>query len=103
MSTLTVPKLFTAAELEGMPDDGMDRYLIRGQLRELPMTKRNRWHSSIEARIVYLLWQWLEQQPEPHRTIASGEAGCIIRRNPDTSVGIDVAYFSAEVAARQPQ
>jgi Uma2 family endonuclease len=92
---------WTTAELLAFPDDGMDRYLIRGQLREKPMTKRNRWHSRIEARLAQLLGMWLDQQPEPRGEVYAGEAGCILRRNPDTTVGIDLAYFSAEVIAGQ--
>jgi len=45
----------TTEELLALPEDGVDRYLIRGLLREKPMTKRNRWHTRVEARIVYLL------------------------------------------------
>jgi len=33
--------------------------------------------------------------------IVSGEAGFRLRRDPDSTVGIDVAYVSAEVAARE--
>ena len=39
--------------------------------------------------------------PEPRGEVHAGEVGCILRRDPDTTVGIDVAYFSAEVMARQ--
>jgi Uma2 family endonuclease len=102
MNRSATAPLMTTRELLAMPDNGVYRYLIRGQLRELPMTKHNRWHSRIEARIVYRLSAWLEQQPEPRGDIASGEAGCILRHDPDSTVGIDVAYFSAEVASRDP-
>ena len=93
--------LMTTEELLAMPDDGVDRELIRGELRERPMTRRNRWHSRIEAKIAQLLGNWLDQQPEPRGAIHSGEAGCILRRDPDTTVGIDVAYFSAEIAHQE--
>jgi Uma2 family endonuclease len=97
--TVTV---MTTEELLALPDDGMERELIRGELRERPMTKRNRWHSRIEAKIVGLLTLWLVKQPEPRGVIYAGEAGCILRRDPDSTVGIDVAYVSAEMAAREP-
>lgn len=35
------------------------------------------------------------------RAARRGQAGCILRRDPDTTVGIDVAYASAETVARQ--
>jgi len=87
----------TTAELLALPENGMDCWLIRGQLRETPMTKRNRWHSRVEARLSYLLWRWLEARREQGGMIYSGEAGCILRHDPDTTVGIDVVYFAGEV------
>lgn len=65
------------------------------------MTVRNRWHSRIMASVAYFLRAWLEQQPQPRGAILCGEAGCRLRRNPDTTVGIDVVYISAELAARE--
>jgi Uma2 family endonuclease len=45
------------------------------------------------ARISYVLLSWLEDHPDRFGVVASGEARCRIARNPDTTVGIDVAYF----------
>src|SRR5688572_30356502 len=52
MSTATAPKLMTVEEFLALPEDGVERWLIRGQLRESRpeqegegMTKRNRIHS----------------------------------------------------------
>jgi Uma2 family endonuclease len=86
-----------------LPEDGLRREWFRGKLRERPMTRRNRHHSRIEARIAQYLGAWLDEQPEPRGLIVSGEAGFRLARDPDTAVGIDVAYVSAEVAAREPQ
>jgi Uma2 family endonuclease len=102
MSTIVRPSTMTTEEMLALPDDGMDRELIHGQLREKPMTKRNRWHSVAEAQIAMLLGIWLKGQPEPRGRVVSGEAGFRLRRNPDTSVGIDVAYVSLEVVAATP-
>jgi Uma2 family endonuclease len=103
MSTATPPRPTTFEQILSLPDDGIDRELIRGELREKPMTRRNRWHSSIEARIVQMLWNWLDSQPDLEGRIVSGEAGFRLQREPETGVGIDVAYVSAEVAARAPE
>jgi Uma2 family endonuclease len=92
--------LMTTEELLALPENGVDRELIRGELREHPMTRRNRHHSRAEARIAGLLTIWHLQQPQPRGDVLSGEAGCILRRNPDTTVGIDVCYVSAETARR---
>lgn len=102
MATATSERLMTAEEFLQVPADGMERMLIRGRLWEKPMTKRNRWHSRVEAQITYLLKAWLQTLPRPRGEVLSGEAGFRIRRDPDTAVGIDVAYISHEVAAREP-
>lgn len=102
MSTVTTPQPMTVEKLDALSDDEMDRELIRGELRERPMTRRNRWHSCTESRIVRVLGDWLDSQPEPRGVVVSGKAGFVLRRDPDTSVGIDVAYVSAEVATRCP-
>ena len=91
----------TAEQFLALPDDGVERWLIRGQLREKPMTVRNRWHSRIMIRVGYFLEGWLDQQPEPRGTVLGGEAGVRLKREPDSIVGVDVVYVSAEVAARQ--
>jgi Uma2 family endonuclease len=91
----------TTEELLALPENGTDRWLIRGQLREKPMTVRNRAHGRIMARLARFLDVWLDQQPEPRGEVLCGEAGVKLRRDPDTTVGIDVVYISAEVAARR--
>ena len=100
MTTLTLPALMTAEQLETFPkDDGIDRELINGRLRERPATLRCRRHSRAESRFGSHLENWREAQPEPKGEVLSGEAGFRLRRNPDTTVGIDVAYISPETAA----
>src|SRR4051812_23021444 len=85
-----------------MPDDGMDRELIRGELREKTWTLRDPNHSRTEARLARHLCDWLDTQPEPRGEVVSAEAGFRLHRDPDTSVGIDVAYVSADVIANSP-
>jgi Uma2 family endonuclease len=91
----------TTEELFDLPEtDEVDRELIDGELWEEPMTKRTPGHSRIEAMLGHLLSAWNDQQPTPHGQVFSGECAFRIRRKPDTTVGIDVAYVSAELAAR---
>jgi Uma2 family endonuclease len=99
MSTATAPTLMTTEDLLAMPENGVDRWLIRGQLREKPMTVRNRFHSRILIRIGQILLDWLDRQPMPRGQIVGGEAGFRVRKNPDTVFGVDVAYVSASVLA----
>jgi Uma2 family endonuclease len=91
----------TVEELLALPETGTDRELIRGELKEKPTTSRNRFNARAVTRIAYGLERWLEQTSMPRGQVHSGEVGCILRRDPDTVVGIDVAYFSADVMARQ--
>jgi Uma2 family endonuclease len=93
----------TMEELLALPEDGMDRELIRGELREKPMTRRNRKHSRAEGKLAFFLNNWLAARPEPHGEVLAGEAGFRIRRDPDTGVGIDLAYISAELSAATPE
>jgi Uma2 family endonuclease len=101
MSVATLSPTMTTEEMLALPSNDVERWLIRGQLREKPMTVRNRWHSRIMAQVTKFLGNWLDQQPEPRGAILCGEAGCRLRRDPDTTVGIDVVYISAELAARE--
>jgi Uma2 family endonuclease len=94
----------TTEELLALPDDGVERWLIRGQLREkrdTDMTKRNRFHSRVMVRVGKFLDNWLDQQPEPRGAVLCGEAGVRLRHDPDTTVGVDVVYVSAAVYVRQ--
>lgn len=101
MSTATVPKLMTVEEFLALPDDGVERWLIRGEVREkrdTDMTRRNKPHSITEARITAHLGQWLGTQPKPRGEIVCGEAGFILRRDPDSTAGVDVALITAAQA-----
>ena len=104
MATVTSPRSeLTAEQVLAMPDDGVERDLIRGELREYPMTKRNRKHSRANCRVGHLLEVWLDTQPEPWGEVVSGEAGFVLEHDPDSGVGIDVAYVSAELSAATPE
>jgi Uma2 family endonuclease len=102
MSAATSPKLMTVEEFLALPEDGVERWLIRGELREkrdTDMTRRNKIHSITEARIAWILNNWVQHQPQPHGEVVSGEAGFVIRESPTSiSAGVDVAIISAAQA-----
>jgi Uma2 family endonuclease len=107
MNAATAPKRMTLEEFLALPDDGVERWLIRGELREkqdTDMTRRNKAHSITEANVTGLLWVWLGSRPEPRGAVVCGEAGIFLRRHPDTvSAGVDVAVITAAQAdARDP-
>jgi hypothetical protein len=93
MSMTLAPRM-TTAELLAMPENGVDRWLIAGRLRECPITRRNRFHSRAVSTISAELEIWLRQQPSPRGQVLTGEVGIILGHEPDTTVGIDVAYVS---------
>lgn len=107
MSMTAAPKLMTLEEFLAIPEDGVERWLIRGELREkrdTDMTRRNKPHSITEANVTGHLWVWLRSQPEPRGAVVCGEAGIILRRSPETiSAGVDVALITASQAdSRDP-
>jgi len=97
MSSVLEQTTFTTEQLLAMPDDGMERWLIDGELREKPMTVRNRIHSEITAIVTYYLVNWNRGRPEPRGKVSNGEVGFRLGRNPDSTVGVDVAYAPPEV------
>lgn len=107
MAIATQSRLMTAEEFLALPEDGIDRWLIDGELREKlpekPMTYRNRFHSKIMANLSKLVGNWRDQQPEPRGDVLCGEAGVRLTRNPDTIVGIDVVYIAPDVVVRQTE
>ncbi|MGH7215402.1 MAG: Uma2 family endonuclease, partial [Tepidisphaeraceae bacterium] len=87
----------TTEQMLALPEDeSVERELIAGELRERPMTKRNYPHSRIQANLCFVLKRWSQAQPEPRGAVVAGEAAIRLRRNPDTTVGVDVAYLSPQ-------
>ena len=105
MSAAIEKKPMTTEEFLALPDDGVERWLINGVVREFGdvITRRNRHHTRLTARLAQLLGNWLDAQPQPRGEVHDGEAGCRLRRDPDVTVGIDVVYVSHEVAANSPE
>ncbi len=96
-----------AEDLLDLPKDGIDRALIRGQLVEYPMVGdtphyRDRLSAGLLPRLCSELLNWLERQREPRGDVFADRVGCVLDRNPDTAVGVDVAFFSAQQMRRQP-
>jgi Uma2 family endonuclease len=102
MSTTIAPPILTGDDLFALPDDGIEREFIRGQLRERPMTRLNRRHSRTTARLARFLDLSLDQRPEPKGEILVGDAAFRLRKEPESTVGIDVAYVSHELSAKSP-
>ena len=94
------PVRMTVEEFLTLPDDGIDRDIIDGIVREYGMTTRSREHGLIQGLIWTQLNNWLSTRPEPRGEVVGGESGFQLK--PGTIVGIDVAYASPELCARSP-
>src|SRR4051812_11890069 len=103
MSVAAMPAVVTTKQLLAMPEDGMERELIRGQLKERPMSCRGRLHSRITSKLDRLLGKWYEQLPEPRGELLTGEQAFRLQHDPDTTVGIDLAYIAPDLAASVPE
>lgn len=97
MSTATPPKLMTTEEFLAIAEEpGASRELIDGELREQPMTTRNRDHAYTVAKFARFLDEWLEQHGGPGE-VAAGDGRTRLAVDPDVIVGIDVAFFDEHV------
>jgi len=95
----TAGRRHTAADLLAMADDGIERWIVNGQIEVVGVTQRDKHHTRLESRVAMILGIWLDAQPEPRGAVYSGEVGVVLRADPELSVGIDVAYLTAEQAA----
>jgi Uma2 family endonuclease len=101
MNASATTATLTTEELFALPEDGIERDIIRGELKEYPVTKRNRLHSKVLISVGRILGSWVIAQHNGGE-VTGGEAGVRLRAEPETTVGIDVAYFSAESIAKMP-
>jgi Uma2 family endonuclease len=113
MATVDAPRM-TVEEFLALPDDGIERMLIDGVVREIGerihidgvvreigMTIRRWRHGDVQANITSLLKTWLWARPRPRGRVIDGDVG--FRLATGTLVGIDVAYVSPELAAATPE
>jgi len=106
MSIVETPRKMTAEELLAMPDDGVERWLIRGELREnreSDMNRRNPDHSGTMTNVASFLGAWLRTQPKPRGRVYTGDIAFKLRPDSPTLVGIDVAYVTADLRAKTPK
>jgi Uma2 family endonuclease len=103
MSIAEIPRKMTTDELLAMPDDGVERWLIRGELREnkdIDMNRRSPDHGRTCVSIGYFLKAWVRSQATPRGGVYGGDTMFRMRPESHSTVGVDVAYVSAELEAR---
>lgn len=99
-------------DLIDRPYDGVDRYVLDGELRENPsgaldsetgdiMPVRNIQHSEATAATSMELSNWLRKQAKPRGKVLTGDAGLRLALDPERTFGVDVMVVSADVLAAQ--
>lgn len=108
MSTAVPTKLYKPDDLLRMPDDGVERWLVGGELHEAPtesaelgMTVRNRFHSEVMVNVATALKLWVKSQPEPRGKVYGDEVGVILPGDPPETVGMDVVYAASALVEVQ--
>src|SRR5437867_3755143 len=86
------PKLMTAEELMALPDDGLRRELVRGEVRTMPPAKDP--HGRAAGNIGGHLFVFLAGNPVAE--IRAAETGFLLSRAPDTVRAPDVAVVRIE-------
>jgi Uma2 family endonuclease len=99
MATLSAARM-TVEEFLAIPDDGIERMLIDGIVRELGAPSRRWVHGTVLANLSCLLTSWAWGQPRPRGRVGGGEVE--FRLGSGTMVTADVAYVSPELAAATP-
>src|SRR5206468_8742497 len=106
MSIAEVPRKMTAEELLAMPDDGVERWLIRGELREnreTNMNLRSPDHGRTTINVGRVLKNWVLAQLAPRGNVYGSDTTFKMRPDSSTVAGVDVAYVSPELEARIPR
>ena len=90
---MTTTTTITAEQLLQMPDNGMQRELVRGELREMAPA------GNIHGRVTMKAGWRLAQHVESHNlgVVYAAETGFILARNPDTVRAPDAAFVRQEV------
>lgn len=90
--------LITARQFSMMPDDGIPRELVRGEVVEMNVPGFR--HGKICAAIARILGNYTVERNCGH--VTANDSGIITRRDPDSVRGADVAFYSFQrIPAKQ--
>jgi Uma2 family endonuclease len=87
----------TTEQLLALPDDGKERWLIRGSMRESDPRRRYRTHDRAQANVSYVLRRWADTRPDAGGTVLVREVVMRMSHDPDTAIGADIAYLERAV------
>src|SRR4051812_21903087 len=96
-ATATVPTGEVLAAL--LEDEKFERWVIDGELRERPMTRRSPSHAGAITALAALLGQWGQTRPMPAPRGFSAGIYFRFRKDPEGSVGVNIAVPPAVQAA----
>ncbi len=103
MTTAIEKKLWTSDDLEAFPDDGVERWIVNGELFEHPtgndMSLYSPAHASSMTAVGSALLLWSRSRSSPKPTVFTGDVFYKFRNDPDTDVGVDIAVASPEQVA----
>lgn len=92
-------KMMTAAQLATLTPEASRGELIAGEF--IAMSPAGFMHGQIAATILIIMGQYVRQAK--NGKLYAAETGFILKRNPDTVRAPDVAFVTAERAAKQQQ
>ena len=94
------PRMTVAGFLE-LPDDGVDRMLLDGEVWEMGESKlQGHLHGAVLARLAFWLVAWNKTRPRPRGQVISGDAGFRLIRGVDSVVRPALAYVGSDLVAR---
>ena len=97
MATATHFPKMTVGEFVALPEDGVDRELIAGEVRERGSSIHGMRHAGCLAKLSYLIGNWSHDNPSSGVDVLAGQPGFIMQREPPTVVGPDFAVVDADV------
>jgi Uma2 family endonuclease len=93
-------RIETLEEFLSLPQDGMDRWAIRAELREKPWTPRALRHAQTMSALATELGNWCDQQPERGAVLVCLPFVCL-PLEALTVVGVDAVYLAPSLLASQ--
>jgi Uma2 family endonuclease len=88
----TDAKHMTARDLLRLPDDGIRRELVQGELREMPPSGHT--HGRVAMRFSWPLGQFVDEHDLGE--VYAAETGFLLAEDPDTVRGADAAFVARE-------
>ena len=91
----------TVAEYLELPEDGVDRMLLDGEVWEMGESKlQGHLHGAVLARLAFALVSWNQTRPHPRGQVIVADAGFRLIRGDASVIRPDLAYAGPDLVAR---